>query len=161
MSHEVNESLLPVQLDDLEGELMVDRVSPWVRIDQPTVDTFASLTDDHAFIHTDVERAEGTAFGGTIVQGLLLLSLLPSLKRRSVPELVGASTGVMSGFESVRFRAPVPVGSMVRATFVLTGLSWRGDSARLAYDVALRLEEAPDAVFTCTWGFVRWRDSPR
>ena len=32
-------------------------VSDWVRIDQGTIEGFADLTGDHAFIHVDPERA--------------------------------------------------------------------------------------------------------
>ena len=54
--------------------------SDWYLIDQPMVDRFADAIDDHQFIHTDPARARAeTAYGGTIVHGFYLLSLLTRL----------------------------------------------------------------------------------
>jgi acyl dehydratase len=52
-------------------------LSDWYLIDQPMVNRFADAIDDHQFIHTDPVRAHAeTNYGGTIVHGFFLLSLL-------------------------------------------------------------------------------------
>jgi acyl dehydratase len=87
----------------------------WVEITQPVVDTFAEVTADHQWIHVDVERAAASAFGGTIAHGYLTLSMLPAF----AAELYTIETGsarLNYGLGKVRFPAPVPVGSRVRAT---------------------------------------------
>ena len=53
--------------------------SDWLTIDQERVDRFADATDDHQWIHVDVERAAAGPFGGTIAHGYLTLSLIPLL----------------------------------------------------------------------------------
>ena len=52
------------------------QVSDWILIDQDRVNTFADATNDHQWIHVDVERATQT-IGGTIVHGYLILGLCP------------------------------------------------------------------------------------
>ena len=49
----------------------------WLTIDQERVNAFADATDDHQWIHVDLERAAAGPFGGTIAHGYLTLSLLP------------------------------------------------------------------------------------
>jgi acyl dehydratase len=91
---------------------------PWREVAQSRVDAFADATDDHQWIHVDPSRAAAGPFGGTIAHGYLTLSLLPSL----VGELYrvsGARMGVNYGLNKVRFPAPVPVGSRIRASLVL------------------------------------------
>ena len=52
-------------------------ISDWVLIDQARVNLFADATDDHQWIHVDVEQAKKGPFGGTIAHGFLILSLTP------------------------------------------------------------------------------------
>ena len=54
----------------------------WKLIDQQRIDAFADITDDHQWIHTDVDRARNESpYGSTIAHGFLTLSLIPALKR--------------------------------------------------------------------------------
>jgi acyl dehydratase len=87
----------------------------WVAITQPVVDTFAEVTGDHQWIHIDVERAARSAFGGTIAHGYLTLSMLPAFAAQLYTIDTG-SARLNYGLGKVRFPAPVPVGSKVRAT---------------------------------------------
>jgi acyl dehydratase len=88
--------------------------SPWVRITQDAVDAFAEVTGDHQWIHIDPERAGQTPFGGTIAHGYLTLSLLPRMWSESVA-FEGFGFALNYGLNRLRFPAPVPVGSSVRA----------------------------------------------
>jgi acyl dehydratase len=90
--------------------------SSWIDIPQERIDAFADATDDHQWIHVDPERAKDGPFGGTIGHGYLTLSLLPSASDEVVPRQ-GGSMSINYGLNKVRFPAPVPVGSRVRATF--------------------------------------------
>jgi acyl dehydratase len=103
-----------------EGEVI--GTSDWVEIDQERVTTFADATDDHQWIHTDPERAAQGPFGGPIAHGFLTLSLLPALQRRTYA-IEGLRMGINYGLEKVRFPAPVPVGSRIRATVQLASVS--------------------------------------
>ncbi|GHJ38639.1 MaoC family dehydratase [Streptomyces sp. TS71-3] len=93
--------------------------SDWLEIDQKRVDLFAEATGDHQWIHVDPEKAAAGPFGTTIAHGYLTLSLLPTL----VPQVMlveGVTMGINYGTNKVRFPAPVPVGSRLRATAELT-----------------------------------------
>ncbi|WP_324275464.1 MaoC family dehydratase [Blastococcus brunescens] len=93
--------------------------SDWVEITQERVNLFAEATGDHQWIHVDVDRAtKESPFGGPIAHGYLTLSLLPMLVPQIV-EITGFRMGVNYGTEKVRFPAPVPVGSRVRASAVM------------------------------------------
>ncbi|MFF6835135.1 MULTISPECIES: MaoC/PaaZ C-terminal domain-containing protein [unclassified Streptomyces] len=92
--------------------------SDWLKVDQKRIDLFAEATGDHQWIHVDPERAAAGPFGTTIAHGYLTLSLLPVF----VPQVMaveGVRMGINYGTEKVRFPAPVPVGSRLRATAVL------------------------------------------
>lgn len=89
--------------------------SDWLEIDQDRVNRFADATGDHQWIHVDVERAmRESPFGGPIAHGYLTLSL-SNLLLPQIVEVHGISMGVNYGVDKVRFPAPVPVGSRVRA----------------------------------------------
>jgi acyl dehydratase len=86
----------------------------WREISQDRVNQFADATDDHQWIHVDPERAAGGPFGGTIAHGYLTLSLVAPLMSELL-EVEGVSMGINYGLDRVRFPAPVPVGSRIRA----------------------------------------------
>ncbi len=105
------------QLKDLVGQEV--GVSDWVTISQARVNTFADATDDHQWIHLDVERAKlESPYGGTIAHGYLTLSLLPMLISSTL-SIGDVKMGINYGLNKLRFPAPVPVGSAVRARFTL------------------------------------------
>jgi len=93
--------------------------SDWLEITQERVDQFADATDDHQWIHVDPERAQRESpFGGPIAHGYLTLSLVSSLVAQIV-DAQGFRMGVNYGAEKIRFPAPVPVRSRVRASATL------------------------------------------
>ena len=93
-------------------------VSDWITITQQQVNLFADATGDHQWIHVDPEKAAAGPFGGPIAHGFLTLSLLPKFFESSF-EIVGSRMGVNYGLNKVRFTAPVPVGSRLRASMKL------------------------------------------
>ncbi|MEU7379331.1 MULTISPECIES: MaoC family dehydratase [unclassified Streptomyces] len=93
----------------------------WLEIDQKRIDLFADATGDHQWIHVDPERAAAGPFGTTIAHGYLTLSLLPVFGPQLI-EVRGVRMGVNYGTNKVRFPAPVPVGSRLRSTAVITGV---------------------------------------
>ena len=93
-------------------------VSDWITITQEQVNQFAPATGDHQWIHVDVERAKAGPFGGPIAHGFLTLSLIPKFFESSF-EIAQSRMGVNYGLNKVRFMAPVPVGSRLRARMKL------------------------------------------
>jgi acyl dehydratase len=92
--------------------------SDWLTIDQARIDKFADVTGDDQWIHVDPTRAAAGMFGSTVAHGFLTLSLLPYFIRSS-HKVGGARTSVNYGLNRVRFPAPVPVNSRLRAHFKL------------------------------------------
>lgn len=93
-------------------------VSDWLTITQAQVNLFADATGDHQWIHVDPEKARAGPFGAPIAHGFLTLSLLPKFFESSF-EIVQSRMGVNYGLNKVRFTAPVPVGSRLRARMTL------------------------------------------
>ncbi|MBB1062134.1 MaoC family dehydratase [Marilutibacter spongiae] len=97
--------------------------SNWCTIDQARIQRFADATGDQQWIHTDPERAaRESPFGGTVAHGYLTLSLLPHLLQ-SCLHIGGIGMAVNYGLDRVRFPAPVPAGSRVRARLALDALT--------------------------------------
>ena len=93
-------------------------VSPWLEISQERIDTFARAIEDFQWIHVDRERAKASPYGGTIAHGFLTLSLLSHLSEMTF-SFSDRRMGVNYGLNRVRFTAPLPSGSRVRARFTL------------------------------------------
>ena len=92
--------------------------SDWITITQQQINLFAEATGDHQWIHVDPEKAAAGPFGGTIAHGFLTLSLIPKFFESSF-EILDSRMGVNYGLNKVRFMAPVPVGSRLRARMKL------------------------------------------
>jgi acyl dehydratase len=132
--------------DGVEGvQALVGRYlgySDWVEITQEQVDRFADATGDHQWIHVDVERARRESpFGGPVAHGFLTLSLLPMLLPQ-ILETTGFRMTVNYGTEKVRFPAPVPVGSRVRAGATLDSATPVDGGLQMAVTVTVEVEGA-------------------
>ena len=105
------------ELPALKGQPL--GTSEWFEITQQRVNTFADATEDHQWIHVDVERAsQQSPFGGPIGHGFLTLSLFVPMWSQ-VLVVTDAGMVVNYGLNKVRFPAPVPVGSKIRLTATL------------------------------------------
>jgi acyl dehydratase len=93
--------------------------SRWLELTQERIDAFADATDDHQFIHVDPELAARGPFGTTVAHGYLTLSLLVPLFADVYRH---EGTGINYGLNRVRFPAPVPSGSRIRARFRVEAL---------------------------------------
>ncbi|MEU9020504.1 MaoC family dehydratase [Actinomadura sp. NPDC048394] len=113
--------------------------SEWHTVTQEQVNGFADATGDHQWIHVDPERAKDGPFGGTIAHGYLTLSLIPMLMSE-ISRVQGLTMGVNYGSDKVRFPAPVPVGSRVRAGAELVSLDRTSQGARAKVRVTIERE---------------------
>lgn len=127
--------------------------SRWIEIDQPMIDRFAELTNDHNWLHVDPARAAQSAMGSTIAHGFLTLSLIPTMAYEVLPRVEESKMGMNYGLNKVRFSAPVPVGSRVRGAFVLTGAKTRDDGSRteLTYSVTIEIDGGPRPALIAEW----------
>lgn len=85
----------------------------WQEMTQDRVNLFADATDDHQFIHVDIERAKETPFGGTIAHGYLTLSLMAPVMGELL-RVSGVKMGINYGLDRVRFPSPLRVGARWR-----------------------------------------------
>ena len=98
-------------------------VSDWVTIDQARINTFASCTGDHQWIHVDIERAKRESpYRGPVAHGYLTLALVAPLSMQVGVIPKDAAAGLNYGIDKVRFLAPVSAGARVRLRVVLAGL---------------------------------------
>ena len=120
-----------VEVEGIEGlkALQGKTIGPseWREVTQEDIDAFAELSGDDQWIHVDVERAKKESpFGTTVAHGNLTLSLIDGL-RLGLIKSSGFKLGVNYGWNRVRFPAPVPAGSKVRATAEVTEIEDVGD----------------------------------
>jgi acyl dehydratase len=126
--------------------------SEWVVVTQSMIGAFADVTDDRYFLHVDPERASATPFKGTIAHGMLTLSLLPAMAYQVCPYVEGARYPLNYGFDKVRFVAPVPARSRVRASFVLReAKAVRADQRQLRYDATIEIEGSERPALVAEW----------
>jgi acyl dehydratase len=107
----------PVVLHGLDGlrERAGQKIgaSGWKSVEQRDIDTFATLTGDEQWIHTDPERAKDGPFGTTVQHGFLTLGHATGLLW-SVFTVDGFGVVLNYGLNKVRFPAPLRVGSRIR-----------------------------------------------
>jgi len=122
---------------------------PWSEMPQQRINDFADCTEDHQFIHVDLERAAQTPFGGTIAHGFLTLSMLVKMCEDSglMPENI--VMGLNYGFDKVRFLAPVKEGKRIRAHVEILDVDQKDDNRFLikqGISVEIEGEETPALV---------------
>jgi acyl dehydratase len=122
-------------------------VSHWLEISQDRIDEFARATGDHQWIHVDPDKAAEGPFGTTIAHGYLTLSLMPFLGAQ-VFAFAGDRAKVNYGINRVRFPAPVPVNSSVRARVVLSEVHEidSGQRVHLQWVIEIKGSEKPACV---------------
>jgi acyl dehydratase len=100
------------ELNELKGGVL--GVSDYYEITQEQINLFADATNDHQWIHVDVERAKKESpFGNTIAHGYLTVSLLPFLWEQIV-DVQNLKLQVNYGIEKLKFNQAVVVNSKVR-----------------------------------------------
>lgn len=117
-------------------------VSDWMGIMQERITRFADVTQDMQWIHVDVDRARRESpYGTTIAHGYLTLSLLPALANACIT-VRGVRMGVNYGLNRVRFMAPVPAGSRIRARFTLQQYKTLPGGAEVVWQATVEVEGA-------------------
>lgn len=120
--------------------------SDWFEITQERINTFGEATLDDQWIHVDPERAEAGPFGSTIAHGDLTLSIMNQLPRSqplSLYNVKGMKHMLNYGFDRVRFPAPVPVGSRIRAHSTLKRVEIKKGMIEIMVEVAVEVEGLP------------------
>ena len=125
----------------------------WREMTQERVNQFADVTEDHNYIHVDVERAKASQFGGTIAHGYLTVSLLAPISQELLE--VTDATGVNYGMDRLRFPAPLPVGAEFRGTGEVKEVSEikGGLQAKVLLAVEVKDSERPALIADCLFRY--------
>lgn len=134
-------------LDELNGLVGTEvAVSDWIAVPQQRIDTFADATLDRQWIHVDPERcARESPFGRPVAHGFLTLSLLPAMFENAV-RMLNVKMVLNYGLNKVRFPAPVPVDSRLRARLTLDSVEEIEGGAQLVWTVVVECEGSPRPV---------------
>ena len=130
-------------------------VREWLEIDQNRVNLFADATDDHQWIHVDVDRARRESpYGAPIAHGFLTLSLLARFSGELL-RAEGVRLGLNYGLDKVRFISPVRVGDRLRARYTLGSLTDVDGGVQVSWTATIEIEgtEKPACVAQT---LVRW-----
>ncbi|CAB4344875.1 unannotated protein [freshwater metagenome] len=126
------------ELFDVSGTIL--GVSPWHEITQEHINQFAAATGDHQWIHTDPQKAVTGPFGQPIAHGFLTLSMI-SMLAWEVYSVQNVSVTINYGLNRVRFPAPTPVGSLVRAEVELVDVSQTDKGVQMIQNVTIERKD--------------------
>jgi acyl dehydratase len=138
--------------EDLRGLIGYELgTSDWFQFDQCRINQFADVTEDRQFIHVDPVRAADSPFGGTIVHGMLTLSLIVHLCENFVPAIEGVRMVINYGFDRVRFAAPVKSDDRVRAVVVLKDAKERSGQILVKAKITIEIEGKSKPALVAEW----------
>ena len=138
------------QLKSLVGQEV--GASDWFEVTQSRINDFADATEDHQWIHLDVERAKSDSpFHSTIAHGFLTLSLLPHLVSQAVKVEGDFKMGINYGLNRLRFVSPVPSGSRVRARLTLQSVEDVTGGNQITWSVTCETEGGQKPALVAEW----------
>jgi len=128
-------------------------VSDWLTITQERINQFAALSEDLQWIHVDIERARRESpFGAPIAHGFLTVALLTRLVGDAVEIRVPSKLLVNYGFNRLRFPAPVPAGSRIRARVTPNSVNEvSGGGVEVAWGVVVEIENHAKPALAAEW----------
>ena len=110
------------------------------------------LTGDRQWIHVDTERARRESpFGATIAHGFLTVALLSRLVRGGGRFSSGPGMRLNYGFNRLRFPAPVPAGSRIRARVTPNAVREVEGGIEIAWGVIVEIENQPKPALAAEW----------
>ena len=126
--------------------------SDWFEVTQARINAFADATEDHQWIHIDVERTRTESpFQTTIAHGFLTLSLLPHLGAQAFRVEGDFKMGINYGLNRLRFVSPVPAGSRVLARFTLQSVEDVPGGNQITWSVAAEIEGGQKPALVAEW----------
>jgi acyl dehydratase len=126
--------------------------SPWVTLDQEHVSKFGEATRDDDWAHVDAERsARESPYGGTIVQGFLMMSMLIHLHHAMGLPPAGTGFALNYGMDKVRFTDVVMTGARVRVGVDLTRFEPKGEAIVMATRDTMEVEGKSKPCMIADW----------
>jgi acyl dehydratase len=130
----------------LEGQEI--GVSEWFDVSQEQINQFANATNDHQWIHVDIDRAKKEMPDSkTIAHGYLTLSMVPAMTATFI-EFTNLERAINYGVNKVRFTNMVPVDSKIRARATVTRVKQRSGATQVIGETTVEIqgEEKPACV---------------
>ena len=126
-------------------------VGDWFEVSQARIDRFAEATGDAQWIHVDPVRAAAESpFKTTIAHGFLTMSLLSSLIRDAMT-FHGLRMAINYGMNRMRFVAPVPAGSRIRARFTPLSVEDASGSVQVTWQATIDREHSDKPCCVAEW----------
>ena len=127
-------------------------VSDWLTVSQELIDGFAALTGDRQWIHVDAGRARRESpFGNTVAHGFLTVALLSKLVSQAVNLEIDSKMRINYGFNRLRFPAPVPSGSRIRAHVTPNAVREIDGGVEIAWGVVVEVEGQSKPALAAEW----------
>jgi acyl dehydratase len=127
-------------------------VSEWITVTQEMIAQFAALTGDSQWIHVDGERARRESpFAATVAHGFLTVALLSGLVSQAVDVQMEHKMRINYGFNRLRFPAPVPAGSRIRAHVTPNAVRDVEGGIEIAWGVAVEVENQTKPALAAEW----------
>lgn len=126
------------QLKDYVGKEL--GLTEWMTIDQDRINTFAEVTEDRQWIHTDPEKSAAfSPYKKTVAHGFLVLSLASKISydALSISDVV---MGVNYGLDKVRFTNATRTGSKIRGRVSLLAFDPVPGGAKYKVSIVFELE---------------------
>ena len=133
-------------LQALEGQEI--GISEWFDVSQEQINQFANATNDHQWIHVDIDRAKKEMPDSkTIAHGYLTLSMVPAMTATFI-EFTNLERAINYGVNKVRFTNMVPVDSKIRARATVTRVRQRSGATQVIGETTVEIqgEEKPACV---------------
>ena len=127
-------------------------VSDWFEISQDRINHFADTTEDHQWIHVDLERAATESpFNTTIGHGFLTLSMLAPMMIGTVRVAGDFKHGINYGLNRVRFPAPVPASSRIRGHITPQAVEEHEWGVQTVWFILVEVEGSPKPCLVAEW----------
>jgi acyl dehydratase len=127
-------------------------VTEWFQITQQRIHKFAEATEDRQWIHVNRERAsQESPYRTTVAHGFLTLSLIGYFVKELIEIQDSVGFAVNYGLNRVRFPAPVPSDSKIRARVFL--LAWKElpDSIEVTFQVTIESDQSDKPSCVAEW----------
>ena len=142
-----------MRIEDLRASIGREAgVSEWLTVTQDLIDRFAELTGDSQWIHVDTKRARrDSPYRATVAHGFLTVALLSGLVRQAVALDIDSKLRVNYGFNRLRFPAPVPSGSRIRARVTPNAVREIEGGVEIAWGIVVEVENQLKPALAAEW----------
>ena len=141
-----------IDINHLMSYVGKEMVSPWREVTQDAITQFARVTGDEQWIHVDADRAKRESpYQTTIAHGFFTLSLISRLLRDAIGAIEGTRLGLNYGLNKVRFPAPVPVGSLLRARCTLQRIDPADGGVQATWSVVIERDGSAKPCCVAEW----------